>query len=540
MKNIQFYLFIASMMLAIFSSELYAQTYYQYKYGSPSYDERTQKGVLHKGSIYMFTESLDRTSFTFNSTLRLVKFDSLMNVDFEKDFQFQGAMKVRSLASITDSSLLGVGTTNDTINMLVSSILLCFKENGDTLWTRTLYKPGENVILDYVTTIEDTLILFGTTGSFQGGNIATNASFVKVNRHTGHVISSSAFQFDTISNYMLGINCVFMPYDSMYYAICSVEDSITLQNSQTLSKFDRNFNCLKSVLISDSTFNNLNLFGNQYSGLLANGEYILTSYTSYTINPLFQRYALLSKLDTALNVIWTKQYGYPFSDYALSDLHYNPSDSTYTGVIYSSIVTLNQQGEPLIQRRLMDTPFTSLITKSILPLTDTTSIFISAYQQLSFQTFDVLIHISRNDGYGCFDFGASLPWQAVQANSIPLTTNTIPLSIQQVSNIQSLNQSAPLVVECITTANKPVNKQVSTVQAAPNPSSGKIRISSSEKPIRQWQLINVNGLRLADNIIEPQNEFILDISTAPAGIYMLVLHFDTKSRMPVILKIVKL
>jgi hypothetical protein len=459
-----------------------------------------------------------------------------MNKVEEKDFVTPGSSRAIDISSISDSSLLVTGHSIDTLNFynVQSTVIILVSNNCDTIWSTRLHNDSSDVVLDYVCTVEDTIILYGTIGNFI--NEVTSPSFVKINKNNGNIISVNKLNYDNNNSFKQGRKCVFSTFDSSFYATGITFDSASFSEIFTLSKLDKYLNVIKTKYFSQ------NIYTQYYNSIdcAATQNHLVFSYSISTIQG---NLAIFAKLDTALNIIWSNQFGLTQS-YLFDNLHYRTSDSTYILSNYSTIVKLDHIGNVIDQVLVLDItnqPSYSSIINEIIPISNDQIFTITMRASNASTPENLVINKAKIDGKGCSNLSLSLPFQPIILPEQFFSSSLTGDSILQINDLVIGNDTAELILECFTTQSIEEATRNFKIDVYPNPTAGLITINTDKNDIHEIIILNNLGQIVRKHAMNPLVSISnIDLNDIPSGIYFLKFSFNGNLNNSSMKKIIKL
>lgn len=501
-----------SIFFQLTSDQSFAQTYYQYRYGSPVKDERQSKGVIHKNTLYVCTQSNDVNNF--NSGLKILKTDSLLNILQQKEIIAPGLIRIKGIWAVTDSTLLITAHSIDTLNFngVQSTVLIYMNESCDTLWTTRLHNFNDDVVLNYVHSSGDTILLYGTTGSYQNEN--TSPAFVKINMNNGIILSIEKIEFDATNTFKLGLSCIFHKKDSCYYAAGITFDTTSFSYITYLIKLSTGLFPVNLIYLNDSSKTTVNITSKEDNIILCYAKFDSIGSS-----------AVISEFDTSFNNIWTKQY----FNCLFENIEYMPYDSILVLANGGLLVNIDHQGQPISQKKVvyfLQQQGSQTTISDVLPFSSDRLITLSESRQQALPA-DLTINKTALDGSGCTDQSfnlsmnpANFPHQQLQA----VKSNS---NIFQIYGLQLTDDSLTFQQECITAQYVPDEITPVDVKVFPNPSVDNVNFIAENKTITSLtiynnlgQIVHINSL--AQETIKVQ----IDISKLEPGIYFANLIMD--------------
>ena len=486
------------------------QTYFQYQYGSNFKDEKNNKGLLLHNNLYILSQINDITYFS--SSLRLVKFDSLMNIETERGLVTPGASRTQDISGVSDSTFIITGLSIDTLNFYnkQSTVVSLLNSFCDTIWATRLNLDSIDVTLKYVHTIGDTIVLFGTIGNFQSE--VANPAFIKINKTNGNFISGNNIILDNTVSFSRGLKCIYSESALSYFSINLTFDTLSFDNKLSIIKYDNNLVPITGYYLNGNSSNEADIINSQSDILLCCTQF----------NPI-DRDAIVLKFDSTLNLIWSKIYSSPYDD-TFQNIRAISNDSTIILSKYGSIEEIDFFGNLIGEKTIIDPtqfPFTSLFINDIIPLTDTSIITLSARKKPSTLSFDLVINKANKNGSGCSNLNSILATQNINTSMQPILFNTTVANVNQNKDISLSIDSTVLINECSTFSSTELISSIEKVDIYPNPFTNTIHINLSFVGNYKISIYNCHGQIVRKINLENSTSLTIELTDLSQGLYLI-------------------
>lgn len=234
--------------------------------------------IQHTNSNYYITGTIDPGSFG-NWDIFVSKLDTNNDLLWSKvcgDAYYNQGLNI---VELSDSNILITGySSNPPGNSWTTLIKL--NQNGDTLWSRSIFDSTQYIILSYLDNSEDTIKLFGTLAT----DTTAKGLIVAISSLTGEIFWSKSYQIPGYLRTLFSRGITQKATSKSFILIQTETDSIIILRQAFLSAFDREGSPISVKYLADSCgFNSpiLNVseesgnifigFNNfRYSGLLVN------------------------------------------------------------------------------------------------------------------------------------------------------------------------------------------------------------------------------------------------------------------------------
>jgi hypothetical protein len=505
----------------------FAQTYFQYRYGSPVKDERQSKGVIHKNMLYVCTQSNDANYY--KSGIKILKTDSSLNIVQQKEIIAPGFIRIKGMFAVTDSTLLITAHSIDTLNFngVQSTVLIYLNESCDTLWTTSLHKFNEDVVLNYVHSTGDTILLHGAIGSYQNEN--TSPAFVKINMTNGLILSTEKIEFDGANTFKLGLSCIFHKKDSCYYAAGITFDTTSFSFITYLLKLSTGLFPVNLIYLNDSSKTTVNISSKENNIILCYAKFDSIGSS-----------AVISEYDTSFNNIWTKQYFNCLFD----NVEYMPYDSILVLANGGLLVNIDHQGQPISQKKVvyfLQQQGSQTTISDLFPFSSQRLITLSESRQQINLPYDLTINRTAIDGSGCIDQSFNLSMNPANFSHQQIQAFKSNLNIFQTYGLPLTDDSLTFQQDCLT-AQYVVNEVTPVhLKVFPNPTVDNVNFIVENKTITSLTIYNnlgqiVHTHSFAQETIKVQ----IDIRKLEPGIYFANLIMDGDIHNAHRIKLVKL
>lgn len=451
------------------------------------------------GGLIVATKSQDIMSPT--RYINLLKLDSTGTMQWQKSFG-PVSCTFENIVQSPDSGFFICATGFSAMSYLV----LKTDKNGTLQYSRRLQVPAPYIVLH------------------EGKSLAKNGG--------GFFIYSTLFDSSTTSQcwHLLELDAVGNTVSSNVYDLYSGKTRCygidTCRNGDVVLVGSVFTSPVHSFLVSriDNTgalvwsnaYNNAPGFSSMPCDIAcdtADHIFVATQYNS-TLTP----HVGLTKIDGAGNELWTMEYADATT--ALRPKEMMLTDAGEIVIVGEEFfMKVDPTGSPMIGTKFLSTIFFS----------------VDAPNAQTFQlsgnpasSMNCLVMTTDALGQGCGDTALSIT-KTPRTLYDSIIASTAPVTVQNfVYNLSSVNKNIQLIDDCDTTTTVAENETYNMLHVYPNPASGRVSIRSAET-MYSAELFTVTGQVLLTHT-QTAREYQLDISSVPAGCYILSIRMENNSK----------
>ena len=390
------------------------------------------------------------------------KLDTNNNLIWSKvygDTNYNSTVEIKELS---DSNILLIGYYVNYPTNYFSSMLCKLDQNGDTLWTQTIYDSTKHIALHYLDNSNDTIKLFG-----EYGNKVIKGILVAISASTGELFwSKSYFIQNNLSTHFYSAKTR-KANNKSYILTKTVTDSITLSEKEFLCTFDQYGSPMNVLEIADSATSNIT-----FVNISEQTGKVLIGMNNHRGNGFGDNY-LVCLIDSTGNLIYAKEFGPGFGITIFTDgIIIDSTNSVLLAAAQSIIYHLDSIGGIKSIRKIYFDPlfpFSIIGLNKVIVYADML-IGGGGIRHTNNPPINMLFTKSKLDGTGCQNISitgnnVNVPVSLASGTMIVDTITTL----HTISTINYFPINLIFNIACISNVNIQENKNRNEILLYPNP-----------------------------------------------------------------------